>query len=269
MRITSSLAAAAALAVGAATSAAAAEPGANFTINATPNPNARINLLTTYAWLYAKYNVTLPAPLLAALQNQDAADGDDEAAGIQSRDGLSGDTPSIPSTVTGGQYLCTVDIGTPPQRFRLNLDTGSADAWVYAASLPASFLRGQRTYDHARSSTSRFVPWEIWLTGYVDFTFVGGLVYKDTMAVGEDTSRQLVVQSQGVQLAHIVSPSIVTDNADMDGILGLGFDSKNYAFPVKQKTWFSNIKDRLSEPLFTVDFRHKTCKFPLFSLLFF
>ncbi len=233
----------------AAAAAAAAASETTFSLSAVPNNSTRINLVTTYARLYHKYNMSLPATLSSVLQHQHRA--------LAAR-GDAGSAIAYPSSANDGEYLIDVDVGTPPKRFRLNLDTGSSDVWVYGSAIPKSFLKGQAQYEPSQSSTSRLVPFAVWLAGYIDFSFVGGAVYKDTVSVvaAEGDGGGLTVQTQGLQVAALVARSIVQD-AGMDGILGLGFDKLNFAFPTKQKTWFSNIKERLSAPLFTVDFQHR------------
>lgn len=239
------------LAAVAAVAAAATASETTFSLNAVPSNSTRINLVTTYARLYQKYNMPLPEPLSSALQHRhrelSARGGGDAGSAI-----------AYPSSATDGEYVIDVDVGTPPQRFRLNLDTGSSDVWVYGSAIPKSFLKGQAQYDASRSGTSRLVPLAVWLAGYIDFSFVGGIVYKETVSVvaAEGEGAGLTVEAQGLQVAALAARSIVQD-AGMDGILGLGFDKLNFAFPTKQKTWFSNIKERLSAPLFTVDFQHR------------
>ncbi|ATY66851.1 endothiapepsin precursor [Cordyceps militaris] len=223
----------------------AATSNTAFGLSAAPasHKGPRKNLVTTLVQLYHKYNITQPESLSAAQQQ------------ALTRRSNGGAATACPSAFTDNQYVVAVDIGTPPKRFRLNIDTGSSDLWVYGSSIPSSFLLGQAQYDPAQSSTSRLVPLVVWLAGYINLSFVGGVVYKDTVKLVTEGG-QLTVEDQGVQVAVLVAKSIVED-AGMDGIMGMGFDKLNFAFPTKQKTWFSNIKQRLSEPLFTVDFRYR------------
>ncbi|KAJ6782472.1 hypothetical protein PWT90_04837 [Aphanocladium album] len=230
-----------------------------LTLRAVPNPNTHINLVTTQAHLYQKYNISLPAALASALQRQQQHQHQQQDS-LTAR-GETGSSVAYPSSLNDGEYFMEAEIGTPPRLFRLNLDTGSSDLWVYGAAIPKHLAKEQARYDPAGSSTSELVPWELWFAGYIDWSFVGGIVYRDTVALGGDHGgaermKSLVVEGQAVQVAQMVARSIAQD-AGMDGILGLGFDKLNFAWPTKQKTWFSNIKDRLSRPLFTVDFQHK------------
>lgn len=232
-----------------------------FSLRAEVNPNPHVNLIAAYAHIYRKYNISFPPDLSSALRTQQEAiytAGDT----LSARGDLAGAAIALPSTLNDGEYFLPVDVGTPPQRFRLNLDTGSSDLWVYGTGIPKALLKEQAQYDPARSSTARLVPWELWIAGYIDFSFVGGVVYKDTVTVVDEHGKDggLRVEEQGVQVAQLVSHSILQD-VGMEGILGLGFDKLNFAWPTKQKTWFSNIKEKLRAPLFTVDFQHRKREF--------
>ncbi|KAM3557425.1 hypothetical protein MY1884_004526 [Beauveria asiatica] len=240
------------LAAMAAAAAAAASSSSTFALHAVPNNSTHVNLVTTYAHLYQKYRIPPPPSLSSALHHR--------ALATRSSSGCatSGSVTAHPNAFVDGAYLIDVDIGTPPRRFHLNLDTGSSDVWVHGSVIPDKFLRGQAQYDPARSRTARLLlPPVLWLARYIDFSFVGGIVYRETVTVvTEGSGEGLAVEDQGLQVAAVVSESIAQDRG-MDGIMGLGFDQLNFAFPKKQKTWFSNIKHRLSAPLFTVDFRHR------------
>jgi hypothetical protein len=69
----------------------------------------------------------------------------------------------------------------------------------------------------------------------------------------------LTVTSQAVEAAETVSSSFTSD-PDIDGLVGLGFDSLNTVSPTKQPTWFDNIKSSLDSPLFTADLKHNARK---------
>lgn len=64
-----------------------------------------------------------------------------------------------------------------------------------------------------------------------------------------------MVNNQAVELALDITDSFV-DDANSDGLLGLGFSTINTVKPEQQKTFFDNIKDTLVKPLFTVNLRH-------------
>jgi len=67
------------------------------------------------------------------------------------------------------------------------------------------------------------------------------------------------VANQAVEAAQQVSSSFTSD-PDIDGLVGLGFDSLNTVSPQKQPTWFDNIKSSLDAPVFTADLKHNARK---------
>lgn len=86
---------------------------------------------------------------------------------------------------------------------------------------------------------------EFWNIKYADDGHARGDIVNDVVSIGG-----VSFPTQAVQLAQDVS-SDFTDDADSDGILGLGFDSGNTALPFHVKTWFTNVKTSLKKQIFT------------------
>ncbi|EFY92425.1 aspartyl protease [Metarhizium acridum CQMa 102] len=148
-------------------------------------------------------------------------------------------------------YLTEVCIGTPPQKLNLDFDTGSSDLWVFSSDTSANEVNGQTLYKPSSSSSAKRLQGETWSIRYGDNSTSRGIVYSDVVTVGG-----VSVDNQAVESAQQVSQSFSKDSQN-SGLLGLAYDKGNTVRLDKQKTWFSNILPRLSEPLFTVRLRHQ------------
>ncbi|KAF8553919.1 acid protease [Imleria badia] len=106
-------------------------------------------------------------------------------------------------------------IGTPPQSFTVDFDTGSSDLFVPDEYCFAN-CGGHSTYDPSNSSTSKnmYTPFYL-LYGSGE---VLGLQYADTVNVG---SYQIVNQTIGS--AYVMSPEFSKPNFLPDGLSGLAF----------------------------------------------
>jgi hypothetical protein len=125
------------------------------------------------------------------------------------------------------EYLAEVDIGTPPQTFNLDFDTGSADLWIWSTELSTNVqAQGQKAghaiFDMAKSSSWKWSkdPATIWKIGYADSSYALGDVGYDTITVGG-----LAIQNQAVETAKEMSYTFQTGTGD--GMLGLAFGSIN------------------------------------------
>lgn len=216
------------LALAATAAALPAEPqGLTASVPVKYNPNSKADIHSAIAKLQAKYGVV-------AAKNDD---GDE-----------SGTVPTSPSDAADDAYITEVQVGTPAQTFKMDFDTGSSDLWLYSNDTVADLAKGHTLYQPGDSTTAHKIAGETWGIHYADDSTSGGIVYRDIVTIGGLTAKK-----QGVESAINVS----TSNFPGSGLLGLALDKGNTAKPTKQKTWFSNIKDSLKEPLFTVRLRHQ------------
>lgn len=147
------------------------------------------------------------------------------------------------------EYLTPVQIGTPPQTLMLDIDTGSADLWVYSSATPASDVNGQQVYNPGASNTSSKVQGSTWDISYGDGSSSSGEVYYDNVTVGG-----LSVYPMAVEAATDVSAEFTADE-DIDGLLGLAFGKLNTVSPKKQQTFFEAARASLDKYLFTADLK--------------
>ncbi|KAL8720601.1 MAG: hypothetical protein Q9225_002565 [Loekoesia sp. 1 TL-2023] len=156
---------------------------------------------------------------------------------------------SVTTTPTqyDSEYLTPVTIGG--QQLNLDFDTGSSDLWVFSTETPTNQANGHALYDPSKSDNAQEIDGATWSIRYGDGSSSNGIVYTDTVTVGQTT-----FAGQAVELATNVSDQFQRD-VDNDGLLGLAFDKLNTVRPNPQKTFFSNVLPSLSAPLFTVDLK--------------
>ncbi|KAI0008152.1 eukaryotic aspartyl protease [Xylariaceae sp. FL0662B] len=227
--------------------------GMTFKINQVPNKKfygakkGRGSMAIARA--YSKFGAQIPDDLLSTIQQIL------EELGLQSAGGGSNTTADPQGEVEAtpqmfdSEYLCPVEIGTPPQTLNLDFDTGSSDLWVFSSETPANQVMGQAVYDIEQSSTAQRLTGATWAISYGDGSSSNGNVYLDTVSIGGVT-----VENQAVESASNVSTSF-TQRPDTDGLVGLGFSSINTVQPNQQKTFFDNAMTELATPLFTANLR--------------
>ncbi|KAF2280339.1 candidapepsin-4 precursor [Westerdykella ornata] len=111
-------------------------------------------------------------------------------------------------------YFANGTLGTPPQRFRLHIDTGSSDLWVNAANSTLCQEQGDQcsdsgTYDPNASSTYEYVN-SVFNISYVDGSGASGDYARDTFQFGGKTLERLQF-------------GIGYESTSPEGILGIGY----------------------------------------------
>ncbi|KAI1785665.1 acid protease [Ganoderma leucocontextum] len=111
------------------------------------------------------------------------------------------------------EWTGTIAIGTPPQTFTINFDTGSSDLWVPASS--CSSCATHHLYDTTSSSTSQAQSGTFGIE-YGDGSTASGPIYTDAVTVA------------GIVATNQFFSAVTTESAEFaddptDGILGLAF----------------------------------------------
>ncbi len=127
--------------------------------------------------------------------------------------------------VLNGYYFTTITLGTPPQTFRVILDTGSANLWVPGKTCNSTACKIHNKYDKDQSSTYR----ENGTNFSIEYGSgsLQGITDQDVLTLaGLTIPNQVFVES-------VVEPGISFILTLFDGILGLAYDgaSKNGIVP--------------------------------------
>ncbi|KAI0098172.1 aspartic peptidase domain-containing protein [Nemania sp. FL0031] len=126
------------------------------------------------------------------------------------------DHPLPISNFMNAQYFSEISIGTPPQDFKVILDTGSSNLWVPSQSCGsiACFLHSK--YDSSSSSTYKKNGTEFEIR--YGSGSLSGFVSQDDVTIGD-----LKIKAQ--DFAEATSePGLAFAFGRFDGILGMGFD---------------------------------------------
>jgi Eukaryotic aspartyl protease len=111
-------------------------------------------------------------------------------------------------------YFANITLGTPPQRLRMHIDTGSSDLWCNSpqSTLCSSRLRNcedSGTYDSTASSTYKFLNNNFNIK-YMDGTGALGDYVTDAIGIGGQTIRNFQF---GVGIS----------STSTEGVLGIGY----------------------------------------------
>uniref|UniRef100_A0A8C5NYP2 Pepsinogen 5, group I n=1 Tax=Jaculus jaculus TaxID=51337 RepID=A0A8C5NYP2_JACJA len=138
-------------------------------------------------------------------------------------------------------YIGIISIGTPPQEFKVVLDTGSADFWVPSIYCSSPACARHKVFNPLLSSTF-LVSGRPVNVAYGSGGMSGFLAY-DTVKIG---GLMLVAQAFGLSLQE---PGSFMEYAFFDGILGLSYPSLGLqgTTPVFDNLWIQGL---ISQNLF-------------------
>ncbi|KAF5587406.1 hypothetical protein FPCIR_7587 [Fusarium pseudocircinatum] len=224
--------------IASATAAAAATPQhkgrKGFSLEATKNSNSKPDFVREWVAAHQKWGKGVSPETLSAFS-------------------LLGDDGRVDVKPLGADeiYIADVKVGNPPQTLKMALDTGSADLWVQSAdTIYRANTEGPWAprYKPNSSKTSRRLRDAEWEVEYVDGTRANGIVYLDTVRLGDFELNNTAIQS-----AQIVATRFERETK-LTGILGLAKSLPSNIDP-PTPSLLDNLRPLLADPVFTVDMR--------------
>ncbi|EUC33453.1 hypothetical protein COCCADRAFT_96003 [Bipolaris zeicola 26-R-13] len=135
-------------------------------------------------------------------------------------------------------YFANASLGTPPQKFRLHIDTGSSDLWVNAVNSNLCMQGGNQcgasgTYNANESSTYKYVN-SVFNISYVDGSGASGDYATDTFRFGGKTLKDLQFG-----IGYVSSST--------EGILGIGYPINEVAVGRAGLDPYPNLPEKLRD----------------------
>jgi len=127
--------------------------------------------------------------------------------------------PSVPMWNVGDElWVANITIGTPPQSFRVVMDTGSSNLWIPSINcieVNIDGCVGKMQYSSSKSSTFQPDPCQPLFIPY-GTGFMLGYLSNDTVGVGS-------IQVRNQEFGEAIWMAQFFEDVPIDGILGLGF----------------------------------------------
>ena len=163
-----------------------------------------------------------------------------------------GDSDSIGALALSNCHLVLwtgdVSIGTPPQEFTLDFDTGSSDIWVPSRHCDETCdtFDHWRRYDSKASTTHQGVAGnQPFLAQYIDGEKVSGFYAQDVLRLGD------FVEIDNQVFGEVTSLEQFETCAVEEGVFGLAFNMAFHSYPAGA-TPLSNLATKLRHPVFAL-----------------
>ncbi|KAI7906915.1 aspartic peptidase domain-containing protein [Cokeromyces recurvatus] len=148
----------------------------------------------------------------------------------------------------GTGYYGEISVGTPPQKFNVVFDTGSADLWIVSTQCKSDICKNHGKFDYDASETYNTLEDD---DSSIHIFYGTGNMHGH---LGEDTVRlcnnQIIIKNQVIADAVTISREFI--GSPFQGIFGLGFQklssSPDYSPPL-QSIVEQNLMD---EPIFAI-----------------